>query len=472
MIEENNIDKIFRTAATGFSAPTPSGAWERMESALAAKRRRRIIFWWLFSIVMVTLITFSGLFWLSDSTSKNHIVEKEQPQKHPASIPASNKKFTERSEPKAEGSIKSKKGIGTSQITKSQKQDRIPQKKLKQTSEDNTGNSGNISVESQIEEITNESAADSSNVESPKVIADKTGDVTTVSESPENHPTNSNPVIDSTVASVETNIQTYDNKASAIDSVSSVDTIQNKVIVKPPFKPEFFFAVSLGFGYTGAFIQQPDLIYKTTASTTNASSESAVNTGFHFAVSIAPKWMIYGNLQSYKMKSTGDLVFPDHNLKYININNFGYTPAGYYDADFVDYTINSKSLGNIDYLRNFEHATTSIKSNTFTLGAGRYGQWKRWTYIYRGGLSLAGLSSSKVYYGDRKTESVFGEIKGIRKNIFGLSAGGDLIYSFNNHTTLGIKMDANFFFTSVNTSKEFGYYPWSIFIGPQFGLKF
>jgi adenylate cyclase len=44
------------------------------------------------------------------------------------------------------------------------------------------------------------------------------------------------------------------------------------------------------------------------------------------------------------MKSTGDLVFPDHNLKYINTSNFGYTPAGYYDADFVDYTVIGDSV--------------------------------------------------------------------------------------------------------------------------------
>ena len=57
------------------------------------------------------------------------------------------------------------------------------------------------------------------------------------------------------------------------------------------------------------------------------------------------------------MKTSGELKFPDHNLKYINMNNFGYTPAGYYDADFVDYTVNSKSLSNIDYLRNFEQVS-------------------------------------------------------------------------------------------------------------------
>ena len=65
-----------------------------------------------------------------------------------------------------------------------------------------------------------------------------------------------------------------------------------------------------------------------------------------------------------------------------------------------------------------------------------------------------------------------GELKGIRKNIFGISTGGDLIYSFKNHMIIGLKMDVNFNLNSVNSSKEFGYYPWSFFIGPQFGLKF
>ena len=494
MAEENNIDKIFRTAASGFSASTPSGAWTRMESALAIKRRRRIVFWWLFSAGLVVVITGITLFWTNDYSMNTPMVQADKKTEALVGKTVSNKK----SLLNQEDEIQNQSGITQSNNSKKklktqeQKSMVAQEKKIKPFIEKpiekknsktrltftkqtkKVASRGIIIPESKKEKpikgISSEIAINDSFPVTEEAIAKK--DIEHIEEDyPKIVAENSKENIDSN------RTQKSVSQVYVEDTIEAIDTTQTNLteaqpIAKPRIMSGIYFTINLGFGKTGAFFHQPNLTYNTTASTSNALPKFSSSNGFNIAFLATSKWMVYANYQTFKINTSGPLTLPSHNLKYINVENFGYTPAGYYDADFVVNAMSSKGLTNIDYLREYKYVKTSIRAATYSLGAGRYGHWKKWVYIYRGGFSLAKLLEAKVYYIALPGEVLFGDLKGIKSNIFGLTAGGDLMYSFENHIVVGIKMDVNFSLNSVNKSNEFGYYPWDFFIGPQFGLKF
>ena len=427
-MEENNIDKVFRTAASAYSAPTPSGAWDRMQSALAAKRRRKAIFWWLFSAGILVIISVVTTIWVIDNSFiKSIAVEKQEIGDIPIAI----------EEPKTTNNTQY--SILNSQSTTNNEHP-----------DNSRGNNQQQTTNNTQESILNSQST--TNIPITIGTTNNTQDSILNSQS-----TNNNKHPDD----YRGNKQQTRNKQQKTNN-NEQQTTKNK----------FFITFDMGWCRTGAFSSPPETLLKTTVSSSESNALSSFANGFNAGIYVTPKWMIFSSFHSYDMKTSGDLIFPTHNLKYIEIENFGYTAAGYYDADFIEPTMSSKGLGNIDYLQNFSSVTTSFQVKTFSLGLGQYSKWKKWTFDYRASLSLANISNAEIYYQGTPGKALFGKLKGLKNNTFGFSIGGDALYTFDNHVVIGLKTEMNIFASSINTSKEFSYYPWSFFIGPHLGLKF
>lgn len=494
MSENQNIDKIFRQASNEFAPQAPAQVWSRLEASLA-RRRRRLLWWWIApSALLLTVGLISGIVFFNNNT---HILELKNSISKVQYQNSSTQKATDSkiNEGRIEHSIdqviieNNTNNIDKKDILSKPEIKRntviegspISQKQSVQITEKPTQPS-HLAHESKLKNVTEEFAIglpiSNSDIEEVELTKNSSSSEQSIE----------NPIISSEIANVEIkeNQESNNQISDTADSEQSVEIIkeipenkearevQKDSFIKKNHTPSifhFYIAFNLGFGNSGGFYRTPNPTIETIGTTSYLNSEfessSEISAGFSYG-----SWLMNLSYKYYDMKGLGDFSMPNTPIKYVPLNYFGVSPIGYYSVENVDNLLESKSYSNVDYLRNFNQTRVNIDITSMNFEIGKFFNYNNWRLILRGGFVSTQINRSIIEANDGTGWQTFGQIHDLKTKIFGLSVGGDIIYQSRKAFYIGLKSDFISHINSINSSEEFGYFPYSYFVGPQIGFRF
>lgn len=495
MSNNQNIDKVFRNASEKYAPQAPNAVWEKLEANLAAKRRRKMIWWWLTPLLALIIGSLAYFYTELNYDSSPDIslcqpIEKTENQTNNLDEKSATSSIAdiEIEENSIQESLVKKQSIdsishepnnintGNSEIAKSTEINIIENP--------NTNSNLNIRVADAKEEkvdsiVQNEISEDE--VSNISIIVENTNifdsSRVAVMEFKENQGQLSKINAEEIEAkdTIKENEQIIADEISLIENIdSNKSTLPNNEQKKPKEKKlhlSFFIAYQLGFGTSGGFYKEPnpDILTISTTSKLTSSSEkgSEFSGGFYLN-----NWMLKVGLQSFDLNMTGDFSMPDIPIKYVQMDYFGISPMGYYSVENVANVLESKNYNSVDYLRNFTKTRFLISMSSFSLEAGRVFNFGNLRLQAHAGYNSASIKTSLIEAGDEFGFVDFGKIHDLRTKIHGLSFGGDIIYQSKSAFFIGLKTDFVFYLNSINSSKEFEFYPYRFIGGPQVGFKF
>jgi hypothetical protein len=239
---------------------------------------------------------------------------------------------------------------------------------------------------------------------------------------------------------------------------------------------KFLLSAGLGTGLGGgiAGFNENSLLSSSqaTAEMNGNTPGFSVSPFFNFKV-IFPKniYLSFG-VHGLRAVSTGSFDIMSPKLNYINIENFGTTPAGHYSITDIEKVMQKLNFSCVDNLRQIDEIKTTVKLTVNTVSAGYYFEKERWFAGFRGGLSLAFISDGYVEINTGSEMIDFGKLTELRNTAFGFRLGSDLLRFGSKKLFYGLSMDLDFMLNAANSQSGYKYYPYGLFIVPKIGWRF
>lgn len=486
MSKDQNIDHIFKDASKDFAPQAPAAVWKRLEASLAARRRRKLFWWWFSGLGLVGIILI--LYFLVPSNYTFLSVQLED-----------------------ESKVKIEKSSGSEIIVKSETYDLNNNQKIDNL-ENNSIYSKSASHKNSKLKVDNTSSDKPTPVlKSEKIynnhLTEKTKITSTVEKmnlsdydvdtniniAIQNRDTNSLsfaenlPIIRQDSLNKQDTYTTYEIEtppAGISDSFKTTEQAAQKIIAdlvsdndpikrntNTPSGLKFYIGYHLGFGSTGGFYSSPSATYKTLAST--AKINSGFEVGSELSAGFMYKgWLLNFGLRFFNFNAKGDISIPEMPIRYLKLDYFGVSPLGYYSIENIEHVMASKNYGSVDYVRKFTQTQYHMNMFSVSVQAGRVFQFNNLRINTRAGFISTTIQSARVEATDGNGWQILGPLQDIKSKIFGLNFGADALLQSKSAFFIGLKSDFSFYINSVNKSKEFSYYPYGYFIGPQLGFKF
>ncbi|MBN2745583.1 MAG: hypothetical protein JXR34_02570 [Bacteroidales bacterium] len=475
MSDMRNIDNLFKDASKGFAPKTPHEAWGRIESSLKKQRRRKILFWWVFSLTAISIALLVSTFFVQDifnfdtpyisqPKSNYNIKEKiELKDAPPASsssaayVSESQQHLQDANSQKSERKSSPNNRISTFSDEKSK-----PMVSVKETK--SMPNDSKILEERFDNDILNEGVIpENDSLQLPEVVF---YNQTTPMESKENHVISSE---DSILVHSDIMVEFIQNVIS--DTIVPVDSVEKTVPPSRKCAILFFTELYMGFGFSGALFQQPDNQIETVSSVTELRNSYTNTKEFAFGV-FWNKWMISSSLSRINFRFQGDLNLPSRNIKYIDTENFGTSPMGYFSLYNIQNVMQGRHYSNIDYLRHFDRTRFELYTTQVGLKIGRVLPLNNWQIVYGVGVNTLFINSNVVAGSDEFGYTDWGSVSNLRGRLFMVSPFMQLNYYTRSGLFLGLKSDFSISLESLNKSSEFYFKPYSLFVGPKLGFRF
>lgn len=495
MTENNNIDRIFREAARNFSPATPKSALDRMEAALK-KRRRRIIFWW--TVVAVFVITTAVVTFLLLRPAVN---KKNSLQTKPANTEVTQKQHGQKTAPSGAGKTNRKNGKNTTkgdshtfdgqkEVSGKAEESQVEEKKTVTPAAGSAKSQQIVANAAAVGQAEQKTAATAIVKTTPqpeeKTTTEEKGtsaipekkEENIASVKPENIPEESAPAGEKQDSSDERQTEPIPaDTTKTAEKTKAGDLVPEKKPVIPRGKKiKFLLSAGLGTGLGGgiAGFNENSLL-----SSSQATAEMNGNTpGFSVSPFLSFKVIFPKNIylsfgvHGLRAVSTGSFDIMSPKLNYINIDNFGTTPAGHYSINDIEKVMQKLNFSCVDNLRQIDEIKTTVKLTVNTVSAGYYFEKGRWFAGFRGGLSLAFISDGDVEINTGSEMIDFGKLTELRNTAFGFRLGSDLLRFGSKKLYYGLSMDLDFMLNAVNSQSEYKYYLYGIFIVPKIGWRF
>ena len=478
MKDKKNIDDIFRNASIAYSAATPSNAWEKIDAALKTKRRRRLIFWISFSSFSLFLILFS-IFIFSDfdyqikslmpNNSKVQLIEKQKYNSRKA-VDSSTTTLQNFEKPSSENSLTiSKINQNSNPISKAKKLS----KKLEIPSEPNY----NVSKNKNQSELQEPTSISTKSIQNNNIIESHR-----LKLNIENAEINSKVLVspaelvkadillskieDSIISTTKIDDNLQPNSALSRDSIAKTNKLKDRFI------PEFVISSNIAFGFTSKISQAPKLTEFTSTSTTNEKYGKVPVFGLNIGIYFTKNLSLSLGIQHFNLITNGEFQIPQNNVRYVNVDNFGYTTAGIYSVQNIETLYNTRSYNPMDYLSKLSKITQSISMIEIPISLGYHWNLNNWKFNATTGFSFGKIVDNQIKIGDEKSWLLNGKLKSIKTSISGINFGGEVFFARKKGLNLGIKSDLIMYLNSVSMSSDFSHKPFIFYIGPQLNYWF
>lgn len=518
MTEQNNIDKIFKDASQQFSAPAPEKAWANINTSLKTTARYNLIrLWSIIGSVAAASLLIGFIVFNSFNTNNideniitnTHNIDNSNKPKNnkPASTIApvseisdnktldnnqiiskhsntenTTKKKTDSNAPKnAYSKISIEKSYvnkalasNISSIDKTKKlhfesklmavegktSNTIDTKKYqKQTVKHSIEKNDNATITTnQNYDIAENKTLTKQEVKNIDIKTSESGKIT-------NADINKKTIAENNTTKQENiNIKSKDNDINGNDSEIAENKTPSKTKASIPSKTDFFIGQSFGITMANGVGKTPIVDNKKMGEAKNITSTVCMSANIDFGI-IINKLKISAGLRTYNMQLKGDIVMNERNPKYINIEKYGFTELGYIKIINVNQIMRVRNLSSIVYLRNFNKYTITLEYYEIPLTISYELPLRNWVISPHIGINANYISSNSVMLEDAEGYFLFGEITDLKEYMIGGSIGTDLSYKFNKHWALGITTDFVYYPSSVSTSENFSFNPYSILSG-------
>ena len=482
MTEENNIDKLFREAAKNYSVSTPEGAVRRMHAALKARRRRRLLWWWFAGLVVLLLSAFL-IFSLCGNRENtrprnNKIENKSTTPKVEKQQNESERKATEHG--KAAGTVSPQKVQRAKTAKKIEQRPQTGLNSANKNSSQQEENQANVRQSKQASPKINrrkgkalqqsklpEKELEFDKTSSPPRNEKNTADAAAKKDSlPQQNVAGEPPADSVQVVTTTAGNSLGDNTKASEKSVG--DTTSSA-----KFKPVIYLAAGLNSGLSGGFAGHNGPQFETSAAYVGNRPGFSVSPQLSLQLVFSPSFYFSAGFSILKVFSKSDFrIIPDK-LNYINGENFGYTAAGLYSLGDIDKIMKENGFNHPDDLRNFKNISTIVNLNTAFLNVGYYVKKGKWQLSANGGFAFAAVGKNKVETSlEDGSRTDFGRMSALRSFLFGTDVGARLLHTGSKSLFWGFDTQAVFFLNSLNSSRDFGFYPYNISFGPVIGLSF
>jgi hypothetical protein len=491
MKEEHYIDQLFSQAAKDYTVASPSGAWNRIEASIAAKRkRRRLLLWWL--VGALSSIASLGLFVMINT--------------HQSNLPQS--PATEQSEivisfDSAAQSTSANKAAITPMHSDS----------IHQLSENKPFDIDPNTSNKTRQKLSSDSLAIDKNTDRQKLAISPVGkpnqsdfsqtakiEINPISSS------NSSVITPDTISLSQKGLSIADNtkqiekpnetakqieQAEKVDSAEKSDSVvaiepltneTNPIIngkyqaitspINKTSKINIFIFNYIGVSYSNGNNQLPNLDNEKLATTPFTKAGWKPNIGLEMGVILPFRAFVSFGFTRYNLMFKGSFSTTDSKINYVEIDQIGYSPMGYFNVFNLEEALRSKNYGNVDYLRKFNQAEIELRMLAYPINIGYALDKGRWKWMNSIGLIPIKIISNEVRIGNKNEYNLFGQILDLKSKVYGLSVGSDIRFKTKNKLSFGIKTNFNYSLQSTNKSSEFNYKPYSFLISPQIGFIF
>ncbi len=477
MSDKRNIDGLFKDASAAFTPKAPSAAWSRIEASLKKQRRRKMFLWWIIAIIFLASSSLVSTYFLSNFGDASLA---------PVADHSSTKPLNDLNNSSSSSSISSSdsKSNGIDEVLQKPIQSKTNTNITKKSGQQVEFETSNNHLSSQEKKVENQFATNNKMKQMEEVS--ESSHQSNISQSVEPEQTDliitdsdfsdepdSTLTIFSKVDSLGIKVDTLleHNAIVEDDSISKMDSLSEVMKISNRNPIAFFGAFSLGFGFSGAFYQQPDNQISTISSVTELdhtyTNSKEVSIGAYWK-----NWEISTGFSRVNLRFSGDLNLPSRNIKYIDTENFGTSPLGYFSLYNIENVMQGRHYSNIDYLRHFERTRFEFNSLQLSFRLGRIVQLRNWYFIYGAGASTLFLRSNVVSGRDEFGFTDWGSVSDLRSSLFMLSPYVQMNYYTRSGFFIGLNADLNLALNSANKSSDFRFKPYTFFVGPKIGYKF
>jgi len=476
MEDNRNIDKIFSKEAMKFSPKAPDGAWSRLNKDLDLKRkrnRRRFLIWPLSVFVLVSCIIVislkTGLFKQSKTvkglynadTTKKPVITNDETLYVESAIP------DEQSDDKPLSAEDDSYSFTTDFPDYNISQN-VPEN-IPETPESDNNKPGSA------DKVQDSLMSDTQNI-SP-VINDSSGVTTDLQTNHFDTIIDKNSLDSLSLSDTDTQ---KSNKGIKLENDSteelitdSIPLINNDSVLPDSFltgtDPKQFvdyyqFPLSVSF-YSGLVWSYRNSTMSADVNNTFGSSRDekpmySLSSNLYVQYRISNRFSAITGISLYEIGHTGTFSTGNHNLYYVNLQNFGYTSAGFYSMTKIEELLNKTGYSSINCLDKFDKVTFSLSITEIPLMVKYTHKYRRYSLCLSAGVNEAIISRNRIFVEERGKLYELGTTENIRKSLFGFSGALDINYQLNNRFSVFAQPQFKYFITSVSKSNNFVYRPY------------
>ncbi len=446
MDERNEIDDLFRELSTGYSSKPPAGSWERIASSMDKKRRSPAFLWyWAASIAGLALMAGTVFFFDHDIDNSSIVSQKTHAEieQHETStddiVVGESQKATEETDaniyPKDSGTIHKK--LAEPQKTyysEARHSDKLPTPKPLS--------------DKQVEPL-----KPSEIIEEPSQIP---SDLLTIAEA----------------VSLSDTSKKSDELIIAMDPGAIPDDISFKIPESHYKKALWLTAV---FGQSNSYHTAGSLRKAETTQVQTGKDEIIASPALRLELGfeLSPAIALTTGLHRGSFGNISGMVFNESNIKYVNIDEFGASSSGYFNASEIYTLVDNSGIQNISQLSKFDKIKVEYEfidiplSVRVSMFSGRKAEISAVT-----GLNMLMVQENTVSMGKGDEWFEVGSVENVRERLYGANARLGFNYALlsDNSLQLTIQNGIRYYINSINTDQEFTYRPYSYEV--MFGLRY
>lgn len=443
----NKIDDLFARKAKDFTASTPTGSWNRISASLARKRRRKLLIWWFSA--SIALITIIGGIWFN----YEDYLHKNDGGKKPIS---------------SSNTFKSNKSV-----VNSTSNDSALDKVNHHKNSDSNGN-GSTYDYSKAKNVVNPATNHRFNEKQANDLVDKSIEGNLMVASLKVGAIDQKEIFESTtIDGIEVEATSPLPELVINDSNESISTTAPEVvnpIVKNAARTLCFY-LTLNMGSENNFRFGEEQLNKATAYSTNERRIKAFTLGADLSVVINRKLEFGFGFQRHNLGFQGDFKLSNPDIRFVNVQDFGITSLGLYSIINIENVLITNHFANSSYLSKFNVVKVSVNTIDLGLRAAYVFKYRNFDFKLGAGLNTAIITSNQVKAGQSKADTYLGYIEGLKSNVLGGNINFNLGYNLTENLSFGIQGHYLSYFSSLNTSPDYSYIPYSYAILPYLRFK-